>query len=211
MANFDSEFFGLVFPGLQATQKIHAQNSRPELSAFLSNFTFLNPKFIHGDFLLTGETNISARFSFSFSSFGGRGHEHLNFYFSPNSWKSPCKEWLQYHQKVYWTKWSKMVKTTSLVKMTFKVLVGSCSATRYSVADTLQCSCPTPWSATGFWRAHAPATHPPRWQREVRQGPLGGGSCDTPATHSELRNEPRQGCSYTVERDRGGCSVCPAK
>ena len=57
MANFDSEFFGLVFPGLQATQKIHAQNSRPELSSILSNFTFLNPKFIHGDFLLTGETN----------------------------------------------------------------------------------------------------------------------------------------------------------
>ena len=56
MANFDSEFFGLVFPGFQATQKIHALNSRPELSAFLSNFTFLNPEFIHGDFLLTGET-----------------------------------------------------------------------------------------------------------------------------------------------------------
>ena len=57
MANFDGEFFGLVFPGFQATQKIHAQNSRPELSSFLSNFAFLNPKFIHGDFLLTGETN----------------------------------------------------------------------------------------------------------------------------------------------------------
>ena len=57
MANFDGNFFGLVFPGFQATEKIHAQNSRPELSAFLSNFTFLNPKFIHGDFLLTGETN----------------------------------------------------------------------------------------------------------------------------------------------------------
>ena len=57
-ANFDSEFFGLVFPGVQVTQKIHAQSSRPELSAFLSNFTFLNPKFIHGDFLLTGETKI---------------------------------------------------------------------------------------------------------------------------------------------------------
>ena len=57
-ANFDGEFCGLVFPGLQATQKIHAQNSRPELSAFLSNFTFLNPKSIHGDFLLTGETNF---------------------------------------------------------------------------------------------------------------------------------------------------------
>ena len=57
-ANFDGELFGLVFPGFQATQKIHAQNSRPELSAILSNFTFLNPKFIHGDFLLTWETNI---------------------------------------------------------------------------------------------------------------------------------------------------------
>ena len=61
MANFGSEFFGLFFPGFQATQKIRAQNSRPELSAFLSNFTFSNPKFIHADFLLTGETNIFLR------------------------------------------------------------------------------------------------------------------------------------------------------
>ena len=60
MANFDSEIFGLVFPGLHSSQKINAQNSRPELSAFLSNFTFLNPKFIHGDFLLMGETNFSS-------------------------------------------------------------------------------------------------------------------------------------------------------
>ena len=56
MADFDREFFGLDFPGFQATQKIHARNSRPELSVFLSNFTFLNPKFIRGDFLLTEET-----------------------------------------------------------------------------------------------------------------------------------------------------------
>ena len=61
MANFDSEFSGLVFPGFQATQKLHAQTSRPELSACLSSFTFLNPKFIHGDFLLTGETEILLR------------------------------------------------------------------------------------------------------------------------------------------------------
>ena len=59
-ANFDGKFFGLVFLGLQDTQKIHAQNSCPELLAFLSNFTFLNPKFIHGDFLLTGETTKSS-------------------------------------------------------------------------------------------------------------------------------------------------------
>ena len=31
-----------------------------------------------------------------------------------------------------------------------------------------------------------------------------GCSCDTPATHSKLRKEPRQGCSYTLERDMGG-------
>ena len=51
------------------------------------------------------------------------------------------------------------------------------------------------------------ARHPPAVaEREVRQGPLGGGgcSCGTPATETELRNEPRQGCSYTVKRDRGG-------
>ena len=59
MANFDSEFFGLVFPGFQATQKIHAQNSLPELSALLSKLTFSNPKLIHGDFLLRGETKKS--------------------------------------------------------------------------------------------------------------------------------------------------------
>ena len=65
MANLDSEFFGLVFPGLQATQKIHAHNSRPELSACLSNFTFSNPKFIHGDFLLMGETKFLSALPFS--------------------------------------------------------------------------------------------------------------------------------------------------
>ena len=30
MANFDSDIFGLVFPGFEAAQKIHAPNSRPE-------------------------------------------------------------------------------------------------------------------------------------------------------------------------------------
>ena len=51
-----------------------------------------------------------------------------------------------------------------------------------------------------------------QWQRErCDRGLWEGCSCDTPATHSELRSEPRQGCSYTVERDRGPgeCSVCP--
>ena len=59
-----------------------------------------------------------------------------------------------------------------------------------------------------------PATPPPPRGRErgATGGLWGGCSCDTPATHSELRNEPRQGCSYTMERDGGGgCSVCPTK
>ena len=54
MANFFHRSFGLVLPGLQAPHK----NSRPKSSAFLSNFTFSNPKCFHADFLLTGETKI---------------------------------------------------------------------------------------------------------------------------------------------------------
>ena len=53
-----ANFSALFFRGFRPPKKIHAQNSRPELSAFLSNFTFSNPKFIHADFLLTGETKI---------------------------------------------------------------------------------------------------------------------------------------------------------
>ena len=52
MANSDSNIFGLFFQGCRPPQKIHVQT----LSAFPTNFTFLNPKFIHGDLLLTGET-----------------------------------------------------------------------------------------------------------------------------------------------------------
>ena len=76
----------------------------------------------------------------------------------------------------------------------FETLVGKCSATRYSVAA------PPPGARHGLGGPMHPR-HPLRWQRE--RGATGAfGSCGTPATHSELRNEPRQGCSYTVERDR---------
>ena len=84
-------------------------------------------------------------------------------------------------------------------------LVGKCSATRCSVAA------PPPGARQGF-RGFMHPRRFPQWQRErCDRGLLRGCSCDTPATHSELRNEPRQGCSYTVERDRGGGggSVCP--
>ena len=79
-----------------------------------------------------------------------------------------------------------------------KNLVGNCSATRCSVAA------PRPGARQGFGGPMHPR-HPLRWQGErCDRGLLGGCSCDTPATHSEQRNEPRQGCSYAVERDRGG-------
>ena len=59
MANFSRKFFGLVFPVFRPPpppeKQIHAQKS----PAFLSRFTFSNPKCFHGDFLLTGETNKS--------------------------------------------------------------------------------------------------------------------------------------------------------
>ena len=58
MANLFRDFFGLVFLAFQAPQKLHAQNIRPELSAFLSNFTFSDIKMFHADFLLTGDINI---------------------------------------------------------------------------------------------------------------------------------------------------------
>ena len=56
IANFDREFFGL-FPVFQAPQNFTPKTSRPNLSTFLSFFTFSNQKFIHAIFLLTGETN----------------------------------------------------------------------------------------------------------------------------------------------------------
>ena len=39
---------------------------------------------------------------------------------------------------------------------------------------------------------------------------LGGVAGDTPATHWKQQSEPRQGCSYTLERDRGGGGVASA-
>ena len=61
--NFDGEFISANFPALfffrefKFSTKNSAQNSRPELSAFLSNFIFSNPKCFHADFLLTNKTN----------------------------------------------------------------------------------------------------------------------------------------------------------
>ena len=50
-ANFAREFFSLVkFSRVQAPPK----NSRPKLSAFLSDFGFSNPSLFHADFLRKG-------------------------------------------------------------------------------------------------------------------------------------------------------------
>ena len=58
-ANFDVKFFPQMFrpcfPGFQAPRKNPCQNSRPESSAFLSNFTLSNPTCFHADSLLSGE------------------------------------------------------------------------------------------------------------------------------------------------------------
>ena len=86
----------------------------------------------------------------------------------------------------------------------FRTLVAKCSATTARIAATplecgraseVQTTCDTlhagpGWGATGLF------------------GGGGGGSCDTPATPSKLQKEPRRVCSYTLERGRGGRSVC---
>ena len=36
-------------------------------------------------------------------------------------------------------------------------------------------------------------------------------TCDTPATHMNQQNEPRQECNYTLERDRGGVASAPLR
>ena len=65
-ANFDGEFFGLGFSGISGRPKnSHAQNSRPNSSPFLSNFTFPNPKMFHLDFLL----HFYSIFRFNISQF----------------------------------------------------------------------------------------------------------------------------------------------
>ena len=58
MANFDSEFFGRVFPGFQATQKIHAQYSLSRIVGIPLQFHFLEPKI----------------YSRRFSAYGGDQH-----------------------------------------------------------------------------------------------------------------------------------------
>ena len=60
MANFDSEFFGLIFPGFQAPPK----NSRPEFTPRILSiplqFHFLEPIFfVHADFLLTKKSGVA--------------------------------------------------------------------------------------------------------------------------------------------------------
>ena len=48
LSDFDGDF-SVTFSAF------FSRASRPKSSAYLSNFTFLNPKMLHADFLLTGE------------------------------------------------------------------------------------------------------------------------------------------------------------
>ena len=58
--NFASEFFPQIFrPCFSRVSSPPLPNSHPKSSAFLSNFTFLNPKCFTPIFCFTGETNIS--------------------------------------------------------------------------------------------------------------------------------------------------------
>ena len=87
---------------------------------------------------------------------------------------------------------------TSLVsgRHTCTSLVSKCSATPARIAAT------SLGARQGFGGSHYPR-HPKGGVRDwVRQVPLGGCSCDTPATPSKLRKEPRRRCSYTLERDK---------
>ena len=62
-ANFDGDFFFLqnfrpCFSRASGPHKKIAQNSRPELSAFLSNFTFSSPNFFTPIFCLLGRSSV---------------------------------------------------------------------------------------------------------------------------------------------------------
>ena len=85
----------------------------------------------------------------------------------------------------------------------FVGLVSKCSATLTSVAA------PPPGARQGFRGPNYPR-HPTGGSRMGCDRALWRGcSCDTSATHSKLRKEPRWGCSYTLERDRGGVASAP--
>ena len=57
-ANFSTNFSALFLQGFRPLQKIHAQNSRPKSSAFLSNFKFVGPKFFTPTFCLRGRPKV---------------------------------------------------------------------------------------------------------------------------------------------------------
>ena len=61
VSKFVRKFSTLFLQGLTPQENIHAQDSRPKLSALLSKFTFLNPTYFHAEFLLPGEINKSKK------------------------------------------------------------------------------------------------------------------------------------------------------
>ena len=99
---------------------------------------------------------------------------------------------------------SEMISALALWQLRHKSqnLVSKCSATPARIAAT------PPGARQGFGGPNYPR-HPTGGSGMGCDRALCGGcSCDTLATPSKLRKEPRQGCSYTLERDSGGCSVC---
>ena len=71
--NFDSEFLGLVFPGIRPP-KFHTPNSLPNLPASLSKFTFSNPNLFTPIFCLWGDQDLGRHRVSHF--FGGKAPQN---------------------------------------------------------------------------------------------------------------------------------------
>ena len=85
-------------------------------------------------------------------------------------------------------------------------VVGKCSATRYSVAA------PPPGSRHDLGGPMHPRQPPAVAEREVRQGPWGGGVAATPLLHTQnCRMSRDRGVATPWSATGGVCSVCPTK
>ena len=83
-------------------------------------------------------------------------------------------------------------------RLLLRLLVSKCSATPARIAAT------PPGARRGVGGPNYPRQPTGVFRMGCDRALLRGCSCDTPATPSKLRKEPRRGCSYTLERGGGG-------